>query len=141
MKKPFLLFTLKVAVILYFAACTGIDHYTAGQSVTPIVTRGTWKIKFFEASNNNDQSGQYSGYTFVFHSNGILEASKNDISIRGKWFEDDVSKKINIQFGLTDPALTRLNSHWQIRQIDNGAIELQDTKNDSKNETLSIAVL
>jgi hypothetical protein len=139
MKKPFILFTLKVAVIVYFAACTGIDHYTTGQTATPIVTRGTWKIKFFESANN-DQAGQYSGYSFIFHPDGILEASRDDISVRGKWFEDDISKKINIHFGLTDPTLTRLNSHWKIRQIDNGAIELQDTES-SKNETLSIAVL
>lgn len=139
MKKPFLLFAFKVVVILYFAVCTGIDEYTTGHSATPIVTRGTWKIKFFEPIKN-DQTAEYSGYTFRFHPDGVLEASRNDISIRGKWFEDDISQKINIHFGLTDPALTRLNSRWQIREIDNGAIELQDTQRNN-NGKLSIAVL
>ena len=139
MKKPFLLFTIKVAVIVYFAMCTGIDNINASQSATPIVTRGTWKIKFYEAAKN-DQAGEYTGYKFVFHPNGLLEASRNDMTIRGKWFEDDISKRITIHFGLTDPVLTRLNSRWQIQEIDNGAIELQDTRS-SNTEKLSIAVL
>ena len=125
MKKPFLLFSIKAAVILYFAACTSIDHYTVSRSASPVVTKGIWKVNFFMDANN-DRTNDFAGYTFTFNESGIINASKNGIDIAGSWFEDDISKRITIDLGATDPSLTKLNTKWSIQDVSNVEVELQD---------------
>ena len=139
MKKPFLLFALKAAVILYFAACTSIDNYTIGKSATPIVTKGVWKANFF-TSAHNDRIADLSGYTFTFNSSGILTASKNGVDVSGKWFEDDIANRISIDLGASDPSLEKINGHWNIRDISGAKVEFRD--NDRKaDEELNITML
>lgn len=125
MKKPFLLFSIKAAVILYFAACTSIDHYTVSKSATPVVTKGVWKINFFQDANS-DQTNNFAGYTFTFNESGIVKASKNGVDVNGSWFEDDIAKRITIDLGATDPSLTKLNTKWSITEVSNAQVELQD---------------
>ena len=139
MKKPFLLFALKAAVILYFAACTSIDNYTAGKAATPIVTKGVWKVDFFTNANDN-RITDLSGYTFTFNSSGILKASKNGIDVNGKWFEDDIAKSISIDLGASDPSLEKINGNWDIKDISNATVEFREN-NSTANEKLNITML
>ena len=125
MKNSFLLFSIKAAVILYFAACTSIDHYTVSKSATPVVTKGVWKINFFMDADN-DQTNDFEGYTFTFNESGIVKASKNGVDIDGNWFEDDIAKRITIDLGASDPSLAKLNTKWSIRDVSNAQVELQD---------------
>ena len=138
MKKPFLLFALKAAVILYFAACTSVDSYTTGKSATPIVTKGVWKVDFFTDSDNNC-CNNLAGYTFTFNSSGIMKATKNGVDISGNWFEDDITNRISIDLGITDPALSKINGHWNITDIKKSAVNFQDIK--ASNEKLNITML
>jgi hypothetical protein len=128
MNKPFLLFTLKSAVILYFAACTSIDHYTVAKSAMPVVTKGVWKIDLY-SNANNDQTNDFTGYTLTFASSGILKASKKGMETEGSWFEDNISKRISIDLGLTDPSLKKLNTNWNIREINDTQLDLQNCSN------------
>jgi len=139
MKKPFLLFALKAAVILYFAACTSIDHYTTGRTATPIVTKGIWKVNFYKEADNN-LTNDLAGYTFTFNSSGTLTASKNGIDINGNWFEDDFANRINIDLGATDPSLEKINGHWNIKDLGNARVEFQENNNNSE-EKLNISML
>ena len=138
MKKPFLLFALKAAVILYFAACTSIDNYTTGKSASPIVTKGIWKIDLFNVSQN-DKTSELSGYTFTFNSSGTLKANKNGVDVIGNWFEDDIANRITIDLGTTDPALSKINGHWDVRNISNAALEFRD--NNAADEKLNLTLL
>ncbi len=133
------MFALKFAVILYFAACTSIDHYTIGKTVTPVVTRGVWKVDLLKGANKG-KSNDLSGYTFTFNSSGILTASKNGVDVTGNWFEDDITNRMTIKLDGTDPSLTKLNAHWNIREISNEAVQLQDD-NSANNEKLDITML
>ena len=139
MKKPFLLFALKAAVILYFAACTSIDHYTTGKSATPIVTKGVWKVNFFKDANES-HTGDLAGYTFTFNSSGVVKASKNGVDINGNWFEDDIANRISIDLGVTDPFLLKMNGNWNIKNLNNAAIEFGND-NDAAKEKLNITML
>jgi hypothetical protein len=130
MKKPFLLFTIKCSVILYFAACTGINEYTVAESATPHVTKGSWKINLFTESKI-DKTTNFDGYTLTFESNGKIIASRNGQVITGNWYEDDIIKKININLDTKDPALTKLNDYWNISDISNAGLELQNADNPS----------
>jgi hypothetical protein len=139
MKKPFLLFALKAAVILYFAACTSIDHYTTGKSATPIVTKGVWKVNFFKDAYNG-RTSDLAGYTFTFNSSGVVKASKNGVDISGNWFEDDIANRISIDLGATDPSLIKMNGDWNIRNLNNATVEFGND-NDAASEKLNITML
>jgi len=139
MKKPFLLFALKATVILYFAACTGIDNYTTGKSATPIVTKGVWKINSFIGSDKN-LANDLAGYTFTFNPSGIIKASKNGVDIDGKWFEDDIEKRISIDLGSVDPSLEKINGHWNINDLNNAMVEFGNNSN-SVDEKFNITML
>ncbi len=138
MKKPFLLFALKAAVILYFAACTSIDHYTTGRSATPIVTKGIWKVNSYKEANNN-LTNDLAGYTFIFNASGTITASKNGVDVNGSWFEDDIANRVSIDLGTSDPLLKKMNGHWNIKDLSGATIEFQD--NNSADEKMNIAML
>ncbi len=130
MKSPLLLFALKCSVIFYFAACSGIGDYTTAVSATPVVTKGTWKVKLYTGPDK-DQSAEFSGYSFSFDPNGEIKATKNNVIISGNWFEDDIQKRITINLDTNDPALTKLNNNWNISAITKTGVSLQNTENPS----------
>lgn len=124
MKKPFLLFALKCSVILYFAACTRLEHYTNDKSATPMVTEGTWKVNLYLNADKNN-TNDFSGYIFTFNAEGNLVADKDGKQVTGNWSEDNIAKKIVINLGSADPVLTRLNENWDITRINEKEISLQ----------------
>lgn len=131
MKNSLLLFTIKCSVILYFAACTGINDYSKDVSATPQVTRGTWKVNLFTAAEN-DKTSAFKGYTLTFEPTGKITASKNGQMVTGNWAEDDILKRITISLDTRDPALTLLNSHWGIAAISTAGLSLQDIHTDNQ---------
>lgn len=123
MKKPFLLFALKCSVILYFAACTRLEHYTTDKSATPVVTEGSWKVNLYE--NGGNKTSEFSGYTFTFTPGGNLLVQKDGRQVNGNWSEDDIAKKIAIDLGKTDPVLEKLNENWDVTRINDKEIALR----------------
>ncbi len=130
MKKPILLFAIKFSVILYFAACTGIDKYTTAISATPHVTKGAWKVNLFTEAKN-DRSADFAGYTLIFETSGKIIASKNGEKITGNWAEDDILKRMTINLDTNDPALTKLNNYWDLSKVGKSGLSFQNTKNPS----------
>ncbi len=139
MKKPLLLFAIKFSVIMYFAACTSVENYTSARSATPIVTKGAWKVNLYRDANK-DQTNDFAGYTFTFNASGIVKASRNGVDINGNWAEDNISNRITINLGAKDPSLTKLNTNWNIREITNRRVDLQDNANTTTDE-LNITML
>ncbi len=135
MKNPLLLFTLKCTVILYFAACTGIGDYTSKVSATPHVTKGTWKLNLYSASNKDKPDG-LAGYTFTFDPHGKIRASKDGRVVTGNWSEDEISKRMTINLDTNDPSLLKLNDYWHIYSISNTGVSLQNTDNPSSGRLL-----
>lgn len=140
MRKPFLLFTLKCSVILYFAACTGIDHYTKEKSATPLVTEGTWKIDLYQDAHS-DKTADFTGYTFTFNSAGDLLVNKNNKNIAGNWSEDDIARRITINLGTGDPILQLLNENWNVMQVKEKGILLQGKDGDKLRIAISAVAI
>lgn len=132
MKKPFLLFALKCAVILYFAACTSIDDYTVAKAASPVVTKGTWKVNLY-ADANNDKTNDFAGYTFTFSISGDVKVTRNGVDINGNWAEDHISKRVTLNLGSTDPVLVRLNNYWTILDVSNAQVDFQNNNNTKLN--------
>lgn len=124
MKKPLLLFSLKCAVIVYFAACSGIDSFTTAKSITPQVTKGNWKVNCY-SNTQTDNTCIFEGYTFTFEPTGKVIAVKGSNSFEGNWLEDNINKNITISFKNSGTALDELNSYWNIAAIKDGEISFE----------------
>jgi hypothetical protein len=134
MKKTTLLVALKCSVILYFAACTGIEKIsTASISATPRVTKGAWKINLYSESKN-DKTAAFYGCMLCFDASGKIIAYKNGKKITGNWAEDDILKRITINLDTKDPALSKLNSNWDISSISKWQLSFQNINNTEVNQ-------
>ena len=128
MKKPILLFAIKCSVILYFAACTGIDKYTAAVSATTHVTKGVWKVNLLTESKT-DETACFKGYALTFDPTGKLTAAGQGKIITGNWAEDNILKRITINLDTKDPALARLNNYWSISDASTSELNLKNVEN------------
>jgi hypothetical protein len=129
-KSPLIIFALKCSIILYFAACTGFGEDTRATSATPHVTKGIWKVNFFKEAGK-DMSGELAGYTLTFIPSGKIIAVKNGELVRGDWSEDNILKRITINFETKDPYLIKLNERWNISTASDNGVTLQNTENKS----------
>ena len=132
MKKTTLLVALKCSVILYFAACTGINKIATAISATPQVIKGAWKINLYTEANN-DETARFDGCMLTFDAAGKITAYKNGEKITGNWAEDEMLKTITINLDTKDPALSKLNTNWNVSNISKWQLSF----NNSKNEELS----
>lgn len=130
MNKTTLLVAVKCSVILYFAACTGINKYAKGVSATPHITTGTWKVKLFIESRN-DETSALKDYSFIFEPTGKVIAIKGTEKITGSWAEDDISKKLTISLKTNDAALARLSDNWSVSNISNSGLSFHNEKDPS----------
>lgn len=78
--------------------------------------------------DNIDETSHYTGYTFVFASNGDLNVSKTGVTVSGDWAirTDDGKKKLDIVLVTTDADLLELNNDWVIKSLTTSLIELED---------------
>lgn len=125
MKKTTLLVALKCSVILYFAACTGINKISNAISATPCVIKGAWKINLYTEAKN-DKTASFDGCMLTFDQAGKITAYKNGEKITGNWAEDDILKRITINLDTKDPALSKLNSYWNISMISKWQLSFQN---------------
>lgn len=139
MKKPFLLFALKCSVIVYFAACSGIDSFTTAKSVSAQITKGGWKVNCY-SNTQTDNTCIFEGYTFTFEPTGKVIAVNGNNSFEGNWLEDNSSQKITISFKNSGTALDALNDYWNIAAIQDGEISFEK-KEGSSTDKLYITAL
>ncbi len=120
---------------LVFAGCTKKDSSVS--SVTDAVTNGTWRVTNFSERTNNE-TDDFSGYTFTFLSNGKIQAAKNGVIKEGNWSESTSSQKLIIDLGAKSDAnkpLGELSDDWVIVSKTATKINLSDD-NSSSNELL-----
>lgn len=87
-----------------------------------------------------DNTCDFEGYVFSFDAEGKVIASKNGVAIEGNWLEDNISKKITMNFTNDNPALSQLNDRWNISSISNGGITFENNS-DLNTEKLYITAL
>ncbi|MEI8059157.1 MAG: hypothetical protein WCG67_03275 [Ferruginibacter sp.] len=137
MTKPVLLFAVKCAIIVYFAAFSNIQKLGVSTSVSDLVTKGSWRVNCYDNAQI-DKTCIFNGYTFSFDASGKVVASKNGQLFEGNWLEDNISKKITFSFNNINPALTQLNNHWAISNISGNGITFE-SNNNQKSEKLYIS--
>ena len=123
MKRQLVKFALVCSVLLV-SACHKSDDNTGGSNGGD-VTSGTWHVTLFTDSGN-DETSDFSGYSFAFNSNGSLDAVKSGTSKTGTWSS---GSKFNIDLGAkTDgnKPLGELTDDWHIISITSNEIKLGD---------------
>lgn len=130
--------TVMVCVVFSLTACSSSDdandnnnssNSTAEQTAN-IVENGNWRITYFY-DNNQDETNNFSGYSFSFNQDGSLTAVKGSSTINGSWSVSDGSSSsgddddFNIAF-VSPPDFEDLTDDWDIISATNTKIELID---------------
>jgi hypothetical protein len=116
------------ALLLFasFASCTKNDDNSGGNNVTP--SAGTWKITYF--FDKQDETSNYTNYTFEFGSAGSLSATNGSQTWSGSWLTgfDDSTDKFLIDFtGAVPSALSELEEDWRIIAIEDNFMHFEHT--------------
>lgn len=122
-----------VGLIILSSSCTrSLDS----NDPTTTATSGTWRVTLFTDSGNNETS-DFSGYTFSFNGNGTVTATKSGTSQNGTWSTG--SNRFNIDLGPkvdTNKPLGELTDDWKIISTSDTEIKLTDD-NAASNEFLT----
>jgi len=111
-----------------FASCTTNDDNSSGGNNNGTPAAGQWKVSYFY--DKQDETSNYTGYTFEFGADGSLSASNGSQSWSGTWQTgiDDSANKFLIDFTGTVPsALTELEEDWRIIKIEDNFMHFEHT--------------
>jgi major membrane immunogen (membrane-anchored lipoprotein) len=118
-----LLNLLLLASLIQLSSCKKDDNNSP--SIGSTLQTGTWKVSYFNDSGN-DETNDFTNYTFQFSSNGVVTATINSSSNTGTWSNsnDDSQDKLNLLFSAVP--LDELNSDWHILEQNSNTIKLED---------------
>ncbi len=118
------LLLLSVAAL---TACNNDDKSNNNPNIfTP--SAGNWKVSYF--FDKQDDTSNYTNYTFEFGANGSLSASNGNQSWTGTWTTgiDDSADKFVVDFSGTLPsALSDLEEDWRIIKIEDNFMHFEHT--------------
>jgi predicted small secreted protein len=135
MKK--IVYTLSFLLVA-FASCNTQKGDISNTS--QYVNSGNWKVSLFTDSGNNETSN-YTGYTFTFSDNGTISAVSTGNSRTDTWSVSSSSNKFIIDLGAkNDPSnlLGELSNDWKILSSSATEIRLGDD-NTTSNEFLTFS--
>lgn len=126
-----LIFMLNVA-----SMCSKDDDVIPNPSVNPapvinVVKSGTWRITLYKDSDN-DETSNFTGYTFTFGSSSVLTATDGVNTYSGSWsvtsdnsLDDSPSNDLdfNIAFA-TPPNFEELTEDWNILEFTSTKVRL-----------------
>lgn len=107
---------------------------TSAEQVAQIAENGNWRITSF-IDSGDDETNDFSGYTFQFNRGGSLSASNGTTTLTGSWSvmddsgssSSDDDDDFNIFFPVPETnAFEDLNDDWDIISVSNNRIELID---------------
>ena len=117
-----------IILIVTIASCKKSDDSISSQvaQLTQTVQQGKWKVTYYN-DNGTVETSTYSGYEFVFSSNGTVTASKGAITVNGTWSDgnDDDTLKLYLNFGTVSP-FEELNDDWHVTGQSSTVITLED---------------
>lgn len=93
-----------------------------------VITSGTWRVTYY--FDDDDETSDYQGYIFTFHTNNTITIVKNAITYTGTWsfYEDDGVNVFEIDF--SDSELGNLADDWELLEFSNTMVQLKDDEND-----------
>ena len=148
MKTNFLKLALVFSMVLTFTSCSKDDssnasstpNETSADQTTQVAESGTWRITSF-IDSGQDETSDFTGYSFSFNADGLLLATKGNETITGSWSVSDDSSNsssdddgnstddddFNIFFAVSeDSKFEDLNDDWDFISVSSSKIELID---------------
>jgi len=135
MKKRIFNVMVVISLMAAFGACSPSDdssqpNSTSAEQTANLVRQGTWEITYFY-DTDQDETANFSGYSFSFNQDGTLVAVNGSTTVTGSWSVTDGSSDssddddFNIFFSaprdfedLTDDWDIISSSETEIRLID-----------------------
>jgi hypothetical protein len=127
-----------LAIVLFLVSCDRNNSISSNTSL--VAASGSWRVTLFTDSGN-DETADFSGYSFTFSSTGTVTAVKNGVSKTGTWSVSSSSNKFNIDLGPKDNTnlpLGELTDDWKILSSNATEIRLGDD-NTASNEFLTFS--
>lgn len=130
-------FLLAGIAVVGLQSCSDDDSTSVNTNTSEVITTvqsGTWKITNFE-EDGNDETNHFTGFNFTFGEDGVLTATKNDVTYTGSWSvtqdsssdDDSPGSDIDFNIGFASPDdFTELNDDWDIMERTNTRIKLVD---------------
>ena len=118
---------LIVGLLVAGFACKKSSEADGPVNVGGFLESGTWRISSL-TGGGQDETAQFSGYTFSFAANGAVTATDSVVSATGYWgagLHDGVST-VTIQFQ-SPLGFQSLNDDWKVRNASVTRIEMSDT--------------
>ncbi|MEJ0107162.1 MAG: hypothetical protein WDO19_33565 [Bacteroidota bacterium] len=120
MNRRFILLVLPFFIFLF--SCHKSDD---NNNSNTDISQGKWKVSLFTDSGN-DETSDFSGYSFTFASGGVLTAQKGATLQAGTWsrgsdFTIDLGDKSD-----SNKPLGELTDNWKIISITSSEIKLMD---------------
>ncbi len=92
-------------------------------SLTGTLADGLWEVDSY-TEDSDDQTGNYSGYTLNFNSDGIVVAD-NGTAINGTWASQNSDSELALNFG-NAVSFDEFNDTWDVISISDNQVTLQD---------------
>jgi hypothetical protein len=117
-------------LVLFVVSCDkDSDNNQSGDSLTTIVTQGTWRVHYFK-HNGADKTSTLAGYFFTFNSNNSITATKAGNNTAGTWSETPDSGKTKLILtwvgGGIPVELLEIEEDWVLKSKSATLIELTD---------------
>lgn len=111
------------------------DDDVDDSNLVAVLVNGKWKIKYF--FDEEDQTGEFTGFTFTFYANGTASASNGSIEVVGTWAThgDDGELELSLDFGENSP-FDEIEEDWEVAQFTTSLLTLKDHVDDEESKTL-----
>jgi hypothetical protein len=118
------------------SSCSKDDIVTAkgitAAQVNNILTVGTWNVSLYDEAGTIETT-DFTGYSFVFNSNGTLVATNTPITKNGTWNSTTESGYVKIPIDFVEETKGSFNSiseDWIVLTAIDSKIELKHTSSD-----------
>jgi hypothetical protein len=127
--------TLFVTAVAFISCSKNSDDTASGNTAQAVAqtvtTAGNWRVSLFNDSGNNE-TADFTGYSFTFNGDGSIVASKNATNTNGTWTTNVSSNKFIIDLGPkidTNKPLGELTDDWRVVSVTSNEIQLKDDNN------------
>jgi hypothetical protein len=92
--------------------------------VSETMVSGNWRVSYYQ-DRDDDETGDFSLYTFTFTMGGVAVATKNATDVVGAWATTDSSNKVKVVLSFPGSPLDELSKDWEVVQRSSTEIELR----------------
>lgn len=95
-------------------------------NVAATISSGNWRVTYYW-DTDHDETTNFSGYSFVFNSNGTMTATKAANTVTGTWTTRNDDSKIKLVLSFSSSAdFIEISDDWHTIERTDTKIKLQD---------------